>query len=281
MKRLLTLVFAFVCCIYALPANVTGLVRSSDSQPLQGASVVLLALPDSTYTDGAITDESGHFTLSGVQDSRPYLLSIQAFGHNHLYHPLAGAPSEPLEFTLALASTELEEVTVHGKAPSTTRKGGKFIFIPNDLADDVSNANNLMKHVPLVSWTEEGAYITGKGLSKVFVNGRDTHWSTNEIQAMLRTIDPHSIKRVEVITDPGATQAASFGGGIINIIYDDPTQGWRGNVSASAGINSESPNVSPKSVAELSKRSSSLLGQYQLQIRPRYRQREQDLQFHE
>lgn len=228
-----------------LMADVTGVVRGSDSQPIQGASVVLLALPDSTFVDGALTDAQGHFSISGEQASQPCLLSAQAFGHERKYVQLTGTPAGPLDITLALAATELGEVTVRGKAPSTTREGGKFIFIPNDLADDVSSANNLMKHVPLVSWGDGRASITGKGISKVYLNGRDPHWDTNEIQAMLRTLDPHCIKRVEVITDPGATQAASYGGGVINIIYDDPSQGWRGNVYTSASLNADNPSVSP------------------------------------
>lgn len=228
-----------------LLADVTGVVRGSDAQPLQGASVVLLALPDSTYVDGALTDAQGHFSIAGEQASQPYLLSAQAFGHERKYLQLTGTPARPLDITLALAATELGEVTVRGKAPSTTREGGKFIFIPNDLADDVSSANNLMKHVPLVSWGDGRAVITGKGISKVYLNGRDPHWNTNEIQAMLRTLDPHCIKRVEVITDPGATQAASYTGGVINIIYDDPSQGWRGNVYTPVDLASGDPMARP------------------------------------
>lgn len=245
MKGLTTFTFGIVFGAGTMMADVSGVVRGSDSQPMQGASVVLLALPDSTYVDGTLSDDYGRFSLSGEKEAQEYMLSVQAFGHERKYLPLTGTQSGPIDITLAMASTELGEVTVHGKAPSTTRKGGKFIFTPNDLADDVSNANNLMKHVPLVSWTDEGAYITGKGLSKVLLNGRDTYWSTEEIQAMLRTLDPHCIKRVEIVTDPGATQAAAERGGVINIIYDDPSQGWRGNLSTSANVNTNNPSVSP------------------------------------
>ena len=245
MKKFGILLFTTVCGVSSSLADVTGVVRGSDSRPLQGASVVLLSLPDSTYVNGAMSDEYGHFCVTGEKNPQPYLLSVQAFGHEPKHVTLEGTPGEPLEITLALATTELEEVTVRGKAPSTTREGGKFIFIPNDLANDVANANNLLKHVPLVSWGEGRAYITGKGLSKVYLNGRDPHWDTNEIQAMLRTLDPHLIKRVEVITDPGATQAAAFSGGVINIIYDDPSQGWRGNLYTYAQVQSSSPMVFP------------------------------------
>lgn len=190
----------------------------------------MLQLPDSAFVNGASTNAQGQFELQENVSGKSYLIKTEAFGYEKNDLIITSPVSEALHITLTPISTELAEVVVRGKTPVTTREGGKFIFIPNDLADDVSNANNLMKYVPFVSWTDEGAFIQGKGLSKVYLNGKDTHWGTNEIQAMLRTLNPHYIKRVEIVTDPGALVSASFGGGIINIIYDDPMQGWRGNL---------------------------------------------------
>lgn len=226
-------------------ADIAGTVRNSDNEPVLGASVVLSELPDSVYIAGVVSQDDGSFVLVTGKTAGKYLLTVQAFGYEPANVEVGAGDVRPVDIRLQLASTELGEVIVRGKAPVTTQEGNKFIFIPNNLADDVSSARNLMRFVPLLTWEEEKVSIFGKGTSKVYLNGKDPHWSTQEVSAMLRTLDPHYIKRIEIITDPGAIQAAADNGGIVNIIYDDPKQGLRGSLYDYTYLYNDNPSITP------------------------------------
>lgn len=245
MRQFAITIFALIFAALAAKADVAGKVYNEQREPVMGASVALLELPDSTFVNGSTTAADGSFSITGEKPAAPYLLKVQAYGYEAAELEIGASTPRPLDITLKLASTELGEVVVRGKAPVTTREGGKYIFIPNDLVNDVSNARFLMDYVPLVSWSDRQVSILGKGTSKIYLNGKDPHWSTIEVSSMLRTLDPRFIKRVEIITDPGATQEASYTGGIVNIIYDDPSQGLRGVAIATTSLENDNPSVWP------------------------------------
>ncbi|MCM1319699.1 MAG: TonB-dependent receptor [Muribaculaceae bacterium] len=245
MKHYLLTIFSILCGIQCCIANVTGQIVNDQQEPVLGASVVLLSLPDSIYVAGAATSADGYFEIAKDISSEPYLLRVEAFGYSTEMLNVDAHTKMPMLINLKLGSTQLAEIVVSGKGPMTTQEAGKFIFIPNNLADDVPSARGLMDYVPLVTWSDRDVSIYGRGSTKIYLNGRDPHWETIEVSAMLRTLDPHYIKRVEVITDPGASEQASASIGIINIIYDDPKQGWRGNVLAHSYLNNDNPAVWP------------------------------------
>ncbi|MCM1319854.1 MAG: TonB-dependent receptor family protein [Muribaculaceae bacterium] len=226
-------------------AKISGLVSNESDEPVLGASCLLLSLPDTIYVDGTVSDNTGRFAFEDIKLDRPYLLTIQAYGYNPVTLNLSQQTTFPLDVKLSLVDNELAEVVVTSKHPIISQEAGKFIFVPNDLADEVSSARGLMNYVPLVSWGDRKASIIGRGEAKVYLNGKDPHWDTVEVSAMLRTLNPYYIKRVEVITDPGASMSASFAGGIINIVYDDPTQGFRTNIYTTAHLINDNPTVWP------------------------------------
>lgn len=245
MRLICATILSVLFGVSALRAEITGTVRNSENEPVFGASVALLALPDSTYIDGTISQDDGSFVFATNKTAGKFLLRVQAFGYEPANVETEAGDVQPVDIRLQLAATELSEVVVRGKAPVTTQEGNKFIFIPNNLADDVTSARNLMKFVPLVSWGEDKVGILGKGESKIYLNGKDPHLSTKEISALLRTLDPHNIKRIEIITDPGAVQSAADTGGIINIVYDDPSQGLKGSLYDSTYVYNDSPSTTP------------------------------------
>ena len=226
---------------HAAREHLYGHVVDADSVPVPETLVSLLELPDTTYVATVITDSQGRFDFDDLSASRDFLISVKSFGFKQCLKPVDG--SGYVLVRLEPEADSLDEVTVHGKAPVVKRDAGKFIFIPNDLAKDVDDAYGLMKFVPLVNVNSSKFRIIGKlGDSKIYLNGRDPHMSNSAIIGFLKTLPPGYIKRVEVQTATDASQQASYNGGIINIVYDDPAEGVVGTVSAS--VNSESDRLS-------------------------------------
>ena len=92
----------------------------------------------------------------------------------------------------------------------------------------------MLKKVPFVTVDAENN-ITVKGSSnfKIYKNGRpNPNFSTNA-KEVFQSIPASAVKRIEVITEPGAKYDAEGLDGILNIVMDDETQlvGFVGNAN--------------------------------------------------
>jgi hypothetical protein len=124
----------------------------------------------------------------------------------------------------------LSDVIVTAHKHDLKRTGNKFIFNPNSLKQEVSNTYELIKLTPLLSVSGNSYSILGKGNSKVYINGRDSKMDSEALTEMLKAIPATQINSIEIITQPGSSQTASNTSGIINVIVDDPTQGYLGSI---------------------------------------------------
>jgi hypothetical protein len=148
--------------------------------------------------------------------------------------------------TLSTSTTALSEVVVTANPESLSRKADRFIFTPVALKKEVSTAYDILKLTPLIQ-TKNGFFsIIGKGNSLIYINGRNPQMGNTALIEMMKAIPALQIKKVEIITSPGSSHSASTSGGIINLIIDQPTQGYIGSVSAQAEYFNErvSPRVS-------------------------------------
>ena len=82
--------------------------------------------------------------------------------------------------------------------------------------------------------------ILGKGTARFMLNGRITDMGNEAIQQKLWTLRSEDIERIEVISTPSGRDMTEMGGGYINIVMRrDQTLGWRGDVSAEAGLSDD------------------------------------------
>mgnify|MGYP003430282323 CR=1 FL=1 len=74
---------------------------------------------------------------------------------------------------------------------------------------------------------------------KIYKNGRPNNGWSNNPKEVLKSIPASMIKRIEVITEPGAKYDAEGVSGILNIITDDQSviNGVIGSVSANSNTN--------------------------------------------
>ncbi|MBR3451302.1 MAG: TonB-dependent receptor [Muribaculaceae bacterium] len=130
-----------------------------------------------------------------------------------------------------------------------------------------STVLDMLRKVPLVSVDgEDNVRVNGGGNFKIYKNGHpDPSLSTNP-REVLRAMPASVIKRIEVITEPGARYDAEGATAILNIVTVEGVriEGMNGTVSAS--VNSFwSPNASAYIAARAGKFTLSATGFYQKQ----------------
>ena len=105
-------------------------------------------------------------------------------------------------------------------------------------ADDESKTSNIfdmLKKVPMVTVDgEDNIQVNGSSNFKIYKNGRPNNGWSNNPKEVFKSIPASMIKRIEVITEPGAKYDAEGVAGILNIITDDNSvlNGIVGNVNA-------------------------------------------------
>lgn len=129
----------------------------------------------------------------------------------------------------------LAGVEVTAQKPLVTTEIDRLSYdIQGDEESKTNNIFEMLKKVPLVSIDgEENIKVNGSSSFKIYKNGRpNTSWSNNP-KDVLKSIPASMIKKVEVITEPGAKYDAEGVAGILNIVTDDgfKIEGVAGSVS--------------------------------------------------
>lgn len=211
---------------------VSGTVTDSRPDPIYGASVALLHLPDSVYVCGAITDSKGDFALETPDEyDIPMLLVVHAYGYDDHSRLIDANVSKPLDIVLHEQENVLNEVVVTGKTPVLKNEGGKFIFIPNDLRNMSADAFGVLKLSPMItSESDNNIEILGRSKCKFLINGSPVIVSNEVLFNYLRALPPKTIQSIEIIVNPGASEES--GTGIINIVMKEPSEGLIGALSS-------------------------------------------------
>lgn len=205
--------------------EVRGSVSSEAGEKLTGVAITLLELPDSIYLDDGLTDAKGSFALTAGEDTHELIVKSEKFGYESQYNPVE---TQPIQITLVPVASQLQELEVRASKPTVQKKAGKMIFTPGDLVKNSPNAIELLKWVPMLSVQGDNIGILGKSGTLIFINGRLPIEPQDAVKARLRTQWAGAVKRIEVITSPDAALRGSYDGPIINLIIDDPSQGFVG-----------------------------------------------------
>lgn len=157
----------------------------------------------------------------------------------------AAAQSEPSD-SIVYAPTdslpdveELEGVTVTAKKPVIQSEADRLIYnVDEDPAASSNSALEMMRKVPMLSVDgEDNVKLKGQENYKIYLNGKPDPTLSSNYKEVLRSMPASSIKKIEVITEPGAKYDAEGLGGIINIVTFSATrlEGYTVNLGAYAG----------------------------------------------
>ena len=234
MKRIFIFCVALLCAMVTFAqSNLAGKVQDTQSAPIAYATVSLLRT-DSTLVTGTITDDAGAFALSAP--SGKYLLKVSFIGYQTICRTVQGGDKNLL-LTLREESKQLGEVEVKAKKQLIERQFDKIVLnVSNSPFAMGSNGKDLLKKAPGVNVDKDGnVTVNGKSV-EVYIDGRPSYLSGEQLKAMLEGTDGSTIEKIEIISNPSAKYDASGQGGIINIkTKRNMMRGLNGTLSAAYG----------------------------------------------
>lgn len=239
---LLTLLM-FICIsshIYAQEAELTGLVRSSQAEPLKGVSVF-----NSTSSQTVQTSEDGSFS---IQASVGDIIVFRYVGYQTLEHTVANF--SPLSITLSAQDELIEEVVIMGYG---TIKRNKVTASVSTLDSKILETGVRANPAQALAGTIPGLRVTtGSGrpgsLPGIVLRG-GTHFDGSgsplilvdgQVRGSLSDISPDQIERIDVQKDAAATAiyGARASNGVILITTKKGKEGvTRIEGKANVGIN--------------------------------------------
>lgn len=237
----------FIICSLFVAVNmgaanyeVKGVVTDSLGETEVYATVRVFSLSDSVKPIVmGVTDEKGAF-VQELEKEGKYRLTINSVGKSELKREFSvdsNTPIVDLGNMVMLESPEmLGEVTVMAQRPLVTKDIDRIGYdVQADESSKTSTVIEMLRKVPMVS-VDANNTITVKGSTnfKVYKNGRPNNSFSSNPKEVLSAIPASMIKRIEVITEPGAKYDAEGVGAILNIVTNDETaiKGVMGNVSA-------------------------------------------------
>ena len=181
--------------------DVGGRVIDQNGEPLGFVSVALLTA-DSTYIQGATSDENGAFMIQTTDAC--CILRLSFIGYRTQYVNVKGSDVGTIQ--MKEDSQLLNEVVVKGQLPKTHAKGDAMrTTVAGTILEKAGTVSDALGKIPSLE-TERGGSVKvlGRGDAEVYINGRRVQ-DLNEL-SRLRS---DQIQHVDVVQNPGARYAAS------------------------------------------------------------------------
>jgi ferric enterobactin receptor len=221
-------------------------IDSVTKEPVEYATISLIAEDNDKVVDGAVTDSKGFFKMGEIKEGA-YKMLVYFIGYKTAVYPSIIVNKEKSELVLGdllLASQQLvlKEVIVSTEKSLIENKIDKLVFnAENDVTSQGGVATDVLKKVPMVSVNADGSVeLLGNSNIRFLINGKPSSVFGNNIVDVLQTIPASQIQSIEVITSPGAKYDAEGTGGIINIILKkNVAQGINGTLSLTGGTRLE------------------------------------------
>ncbi len=213
-------------------------VESTNSQPIEFATVMLTSKSTNEMITGTTTDQDGKFLIS--TDEKEFNINVSFIGFSELIiddYSISNNRVNLGNVQLKLDGETLDEVTVRAERSQTEFKLDKRVFnVGQDLSRSGASAFEVLDNVPSVAVSIEGEIsLRGNAGVQILINGKPSVLSDGG--NALGSITADMIEKVEVITNPSAKYDAEGSTGIVNIVLKkDEKKGINGSVTLNSGI---------------------------------------------
>jgi outer membrane receptor protein involved in Fe transport len=236
--------FIGLCCLALTLASfskpettIKGMVVDETNKPLIFANIILYNAVDTSVLKLEVTNEKGEFVFTGVA-AGTYFVEASYLGMPNFtsktFEITANSVFELPTVQLVAQDNELEAATVEAKKPLLEIKPDKMVMnVENSVTAIGNDALELLRKAPgVVVDNNENIQLLGKGGVQIYIDGKPSPLSGNDLAAFLKTLQAADIEAIEIITNPSSRYDAEGNGGIINIKLKRAQ-----NLGANANIN--------------------------------------------
>lgn len=250
--------------------SVSGKFTDTEGEGLPYATVRIYSTTDSlkplmSFTTG----EDGDFlrTLNNPGEYRLVGSYVGLADAKKNFEVTDGTPDAALgQITMSAEGEMLQTFTVSATKPLVTKEIDRIGYdVQADVETPTSSLSDMLKKVPMVSVDTEGNItVNGSSNYKIYKNGRPNSSMTNNAKDVLAAIPASMIKRIEVITEPGAKYDAEGVGAILNIVTVEnaSVKGVMGNVALRTNTSNAVPSGNAFITTQIDKLTFSLNGGY-------------------
>jgi iron complex outermembrane receptor protein len=242
-KKIFVSLLISLLTIFKLAAQTTnkiiGLVKT-EGKAVHSATVILFRSGDSSLVKTAITDTKGSYEFEQIKNGK-YYITVSFTGYEKNSTPVFSLNKAGDDFTvppilLKISSKNMQGVTVTSSytKPMIEVTAGKTVFnIENSINATGSNAFELLQKSPgVVTDKDDNITVKGKNGVRIYIDGRPTQLSNDDLPAYLRSINSADIESIEIISNPSSKYDASGNAGVINIkLKKNKKAGFNGSVS--------------------------------------------------
>ena len=219
-----------------IKGKITGsIVDSLTGQSVGFATVSLRRAGKEKIINGTLSEDDGDFSFTEISPGK-YDVEVSFLGYTTKTIGSIETTKKKPDYgigTIQLGSTDylLDEVQITEKRALFENKIDRIVFNAEDDSSVAGgDATDVLRKVPNLSVDPEGnVSIRGSQNVRILINGKPSGMFSSNVADALKLFPADQIKRVEVITSPGAKYDGEGSAGIINIV----TQ--KGSVEGVAG----------------------------------------------
>jgi outer membrane receptor protein involved in Fe transport len=227
--------------------SVKGIVIDSTTNAVVPfANVMIFNDKDSSIASGAVTNNEGVFTISGVKPGR-YFVKISFIGYKLYQINNVNINGKNLNVNLGTvkiipSSVKLKTVVVNGQQEMvTTNLDKQVIDVSKDLSSSGGTALDVMQNIPALTVDIDGNIsLRGNSNVTILIDGKPSGLSGINSSDVLTQIPSSSIKSIELVTNPSAKYDPDGTAGIINIVLKKKSNmGFNGVFNLNGGTGSK------------------------------------------
>ncbi|MBY0535129.1 MAG: TonB-dependent receptor [Chitinophagaceae bacterium] len=237
MKQPWTLLTALLLTLSAFSqeANKNYSIKGSVTEgknPIDGATVSLLRIKDSSLVKIVISAKDGSFGFESLQQTS-YFITVSAVGFESKMiktDPLSTSYSIELE----KKSGNLSAVTVVSRKPLVEQKIDRMVVnVEAATTNAGTTALEVLEKSPGISVDKDGNIsLKGKQGVVVYIDGRPSYLSGSDLANLLKNMPSGQLEQIEIMTNPPAKYDAAGNSGVINIKTKKNKQmGYNGSIS--------------------------------------------------
>lgn len=220
-----------------------GVIADTTEQPIEGITVRLISLSDTTVQQIVVSTSTGNFLFPELSYGF-YKLSVSGVGYLGFRMDSIPVRAERDELDLGNIylqrfTGQMNEVVVYAEKPLFEDKEGVLTYnVSSSPAANSSSASELLKNMPMMSSDPDGKILLRGKAPRILIDDKPTDLNAQQLADLLESLPGSAIEKIELMMNP-PPQYANEEGGVINIVTKKGKVGFTGRLNGYYGTRGE------------------------------------------